>query len=352
MHLGIIGLPQSGKTTIFNALTHGDQPTTMGGGRFEIHTAVVNVPDARVDRLSDIYKPKKTTYAKVTYEDIAGLDGSAGDKGISGQLFSALQQADGFLLVLRCFEDENVAHPDGSVDSARDLETMSSEFLINDLIMVERKLERLADERRKGGGRGRDEIEREHTLFERLQDALNDETDLRELDMDAQEEKILSGYGFLTRKPMLVVYNLEEGQDSPDPTRFLTVDLQGRLEMDIAQLPPDEAEMFMEEFGLEEPGLTRMIQHSYDLLGLLSFFTVGEDEVRAWTVKRGATAPEAAGEIHSDLQKGFIRAEVVTFENMDRLETMAAARTEGKLQVEGKSYIVQDGDIVHVRFNI
>jgi hypothetical protein len=352
MHLGIIGLPQSGKTTIFNSLTRGDQPTTMGGGRFEVHTAVVDVPDPRVDRLSELFNPEKTTYAKVTYEDIAGLDGSAGEKGISGQLLTTLQQADGFLLVLRCFDDPNVAHPDGSVDPVRDLDTMAAEFLINDLIMVERKLERLADETRKGGGRNRDEIAREVVLFERLQEALGADTPLREMDMDALEEKILSGFGFLTRKPLLVVQNLEEGQELPTKTAFITVPLQGRLEMDIAQLTSDEAEMFMEEYGLEETGLTLMIQHSYDLLGLQSFFTVGEDEVRAWTLRRGATAPEAAGEIHSDLQKGFIRAEVVTFEDMDQLGTMAAARSEGKLRVEGKSYVVQDGDIVHVRFNI
>lgn len=356
MRLGIIGLPQSGKTTLFNALTRGNQPTGIATGKIEIHTAVVDVPDPRVDVLSKMFNPKKTIYAKVTYADIAGLDGSAGKSGISGTLLNQLTQMDGFIHVVRVFEDENVPHPQGSVDPVRDLAAMDAEFVLNDLIAVERKLERLAEERKKGGGRDRSTIERETALFERLHHALTQEIPLRDVDIEADEEKLLSGFGFLSRKPVLVVLNLSEGQTAPVleyPHRHSqAVALQAKLEMEIAQLPPEDAALFMAEYGISEPSLNRMIRLSYDLLGLQSFFTVGPDEVRAWTVRRGATAPEAAGEIHTDLQKGFIRAEVITYDDLIALGGMSEARAKGKLRLEGKEYIVKDGDILNIRFNI
>jgi GTP-binding protein YchF len=356
MRLGIIGLPQSGKTTLFNALTRGNQPTGIATGKIEIHTAVVDVPDPRVDVLSKMFNPKKTIYAKVTYADIAGLDGSAGKSGISGTLLNQLTQMDGFIHVVRVFEDENVPHPQGSVDPVRDLAAMDAEFVLNDLIAVERKLERLAEERKKGGGRDRSAIEREIALFERLHQALTQEIPLRDVDIEADEEKLLSGFGFLSRKPVLVVLNLSEGQTAPVleyPHRHSqVVALQAKLEMEIAQLPPEDAALFMAEYGISEPSLNRMIRLSYDLLGLQSFFTVGPDEVRAWTVRRGATAPEAAGEIHTDLQKGFIRAEVITYDDLIALGGMSEARAKGKLRLEGKEYIVKDGDILNIRFNI
>ncbi len=356
MRLGIIGLPQSGKTTIFNALTRGNTPTTTSGGRVEVHTAVVDVPDTRVDRLSGMFKPRKTIYAKVTYADIAGLDGSAGKSGISGQLLNQLSQMDGLLNVVRCFEDEMVPHPAGSIDPARDVATMDGELLINDLIAVERKLERLAEERKKGGGRDKGLIERETALFEKLNQALSQDVPLRDIELDEEEEKLLSSYGLLTRKPMLVVFNLSEGQEPPafeyPHKRSAVVAIQGKLEMEIAQLPPEEAEVFLQEYGIEEPGLNRVIRLSYDLLGQMSFFTVGEDEVRAWTVRRGASAVEAAGAIHTDLQKGFIRAEVVTYDDLVDLGGLTEARQKGKLRLEGKEYIVKDGEIMHVRFNV
>lgn len=356
MRLGIIGLPQSGKTTLFNALTRGNQPTGVATGKIEIHTAVVDVPDPRVDVLSKMFNPKKTIYAKVTYADIAGLDGSAGKSGISGTLLNQLTQMDGFIHVVRVFEDESVPHPQGSVNPERDLAAMDAEFVLNDLIAVERKLERLAEERKKGGGRDRSAIEREIALFERLHQALSQEIPLRDVDIEAEEEKQLSGFGFLSRKPALVVLNLSEGQTAPPleyPHRHSqVVALQAKLEMEIAQLPPEDAALFMAEYGISEPSLNRMIRLSYDLLGLQSFFTVGPDEVRAWTVRRGATAPEAAGEIHTDLQKGFIRAEVITYDDLINLGGMSEARAKGKLRLEGKEYIVKDGDILNIRFNI
>jgi GTP-binding protein YchF len=356
MRLGIIGLPQSGKTTLFNALTRSTQPTGMSAGRIEVHTGVVDVPDPRVDRLSAMFIPKKTIYAKVTYADIAGLDGSASKEGISGTLLNQLTQMEGFIHVVRVFENEKVAHPSGSLDPLRDIQAMDSEFILNDLIAVERKLERLAEERKKGAGRDKALIERENVLFERFHEALNAEKPLRDLAISADDEKGLSGYGFLSRKPVLVVLNLSEGQTPPSidykHQHSLLTDLQGELEMEIAQLPPDDAKLFLEEYGIAEPSLNRMIRLSYDLLGLQSFFTVGPDEVRAWTVHRGATAPEAAGEIHTDMQKGFIRAEVIAYNDLVTLGGLAEGRSKGKLRLEGKEYIVQDGDVLNIRFNI
>jgi hypothetical protein len=356
MRLGIIGLPQAGKTTIFNALTRGNQPTTISGGRIEVHTAVVDVPDPRVDRLSHLFHPEKTIYAKVTYADIAGLEGGSGKSGISGALLNQLTQMDGFVHVVRCFTEANVPHPAGSVNPLRDIAAMDAELMINDLIAVERKQERLAEERKKGGGRDRSLIDREVAVFEKLAVSLGREEPLRMVELSLEEERLLSGFGFLTRKPVLVLLNLTEGQ-LPPPVEYsyprsLQVALQGKLEMDISQLAADEAEIFMAEYGIQELGLLKVIHLSYELLGLQSFFTVGEDEVRAWTIRRGANAYEAAGEIHSDLQKGFIRAEVVTFEDLVTLGGLSEARGKGKLRLEGKEYILQDGEIMHVRFNI
>jgi ribosome-binding ATPase len=356
MRLGIFGLPQSGKTTLFNALTRGHVPTGMVSGKIEVHTAVVDVPDPRVDRLSEMFQPKKTTYAKVTYSDIAGLDGSAGKSGISGTLLNQLTQMDGFIHVLRAFENDNVPHAAGSIDPQRDLETMDTEFILNDQISVERKLERLSDERRKGAGRDKGTIDREIELFQRLHAVLLEEKPLRDLHLNEEEDKSLSGFGFLSRKPVMVVVNLSEEQEAPaieyEHERSMVVPLQGRLEMEISQLPPDEISLFLEEYGIEEPSLNRMIRLSYDLLGLLSFFTVGPDEVRAWTVHRGALAPTAAGEIHSDLQKGFIRAEAIHYDELMALGSMHEAKVKGKLRLEGKEYVVKDGDILNIRFHV
>jgi len=355
MQLGIIGLPQSGKTTIFNTLTHGDQPTGAAVGRMEVHTAVIDVPDKRLDRLSEMFHPRKKIYAKVTYADITGL-GSSADKGeISGQLLNQLTQMDGFIEVVRCFESPLVPHAHGSIDPMRDIQLMDEELLLNDQIKVERKLERLAEEHKKGGGRDKAIIERETALFEKLQNVLSTATPLRDIPLTIEEEKALSGFGFLSRKPLLILLNLGEGQAQPeiqyDHQRSKIVGLQGKLEMDLGQLSNEDAAMFMQEYGIEELGLSRMIRASYELLGLLSFFTVGDDEVRAWTVRRGALAPEAAGEVHTDFQKGFIRAEVITFDDLMEAGSMAEGRSKGKLRLEGKQYPVQDGDIISIRFS-
>ena len=355
MRLGIIGLPQSGKTTIFNALTRGTQPVGVGIGRMEIHTAVVDVPDERVERLTDMFHPRKTIYAKVNYSDIAGL-GSASDKGeISGQLLNQLAQMDGYIHVVRCFDDAAVAHVRESIDPQRDIRLMDEELMLNDQIMVERKREKLTEEHKKGAGRDKAVIEREMVLFEILDKGLSEGNPLRDLELSEDDERIMSGFGFLSRKPMMLLLNLGDNQSAPaisyEHKRSSVANLQGKLEMDIVQLPEEDAQLFMAEYDIEELGLSRVISDSYDLLGLQSFFTVGEDEVRAWTVKRGATAPEAAGEIHTDMLKGFIRAEVIAYQDLIDLGSMAEARTKGKLRLEGKTYIVQDGDILNIRFN-
>ncbi len=356
MRLGIIGLPQSGKTTVFNALTRGHVPTgtMIGGGRFEVHTAVVPVPDPRVDALSTLFHPRKTIFAQVTYSDIAGIESDPATRGeLKGPLLAELRQMDGLLHVVRVFEETAVPHPLGSIDPARDAASMEGELLINDLITVERKLERLQDDLRKGAAKDKTQAQKDIELFEKLHAHLQSDKPLRELDRTTDEERGLAGHGLLTLKPMLILWNLGEGQKEPAPTGkpgYGTAGIQGKLEMEIAQMPPEDAHAFLAEYGIEEPGLNRVIRLSYDLLGLQSFFTVGEDEVRAWTVRRGALAPEAAGVIHTDLQKGFIRAEVVPFDDLAALGGMAEAKAKGKLRLEGKEYPVRDGDVLNIRF--
>lgn len=357
MELGIIGLPQSGKTTVFNALTRGNVPTGISGGKVEVHTAVVDVPDKRVEQLAELFEPKKIVHAKVTYADIAGLEGKPAEVGISGPLLNTLAKMDGFIHVVRHFENPSVPHISGQVDSKRDLEAMESELLLNDLILVERKLDRLSEERKKGGiGRDKALVERETALFERIHCLLMDEVPLRNEQFSEEEEKMLASYGLLSRKPQLIVINLSEEQQPVEIelpyANTKVINMAAKLEMDIAQLPPEEAEIFLEEYHIAEPSLDRLIRLSYDLLGLISFFTAGEKEVHAWTVSHGANAQEAAGVIHSDMEKGFIRAEVISCEDLIALGGFSEARNHGKLRLEGKKYIVQNGDVLTIRFNI
>jgi len=356
MKLGIIGLPQSGKTTIYNALTRGNTPTTASAGRIEVHNAVVDVPDPRVTKLSGMFNPRKTIYAKVTYADIAGLEAGSAKSGISGQLLNQLNQMDGLILVVRGFTDENVMHPSGSIDPMRDVDSMLTELLLNDLIAVERKLEKLTEERKKGGT-DKTLNARQTELFEKLNKTLSDNKPLRSMEFTNDEQKELASFGLLTRKPILTVFNMGEGQTAPDAGAQGKLDhpsvaLMGKLEMEIAQLSAEDAAVFMEEYGIKELSLSRMINLSYDLLQVQTFFTVGEDEVRAWTTKRGATAQESAGEIHTDLSRGFVRAEVVAYEDLISLGSMNEAKAKGKFRLEGKEYPVKDGDIMHVRSSL
>jgi GTP-binding protein YchF len=299
-----------------------------------------------------MFNPRKTIYTKVTYADIAGLESGSAKSGISGQLLNQLTQMEALILVVRGFADDNVMHPSGSIDPVRDAESMLTELLLNDLIAVERKLEKLVDERRKGGT-DKTINARQTELFEKLHQTLSDNKPLRSMEFTNDEKKELSSYGLLTRKPILTVFNMGEGQAAPAANLdHPSVSLMGKLEMEIAQLSAEDAAVFMEEYGIKELSLNRMITLSYDLLQVLTFFTVGEDEVRAWTTHRGATAQESAGEIHTDLSRGFVRAEVVSYEDLTTLGGMNEAKAKGKLRLEGKEYIVKDGDIVHIRSSL
>jgi GTP-binding protein YchF len=363
MQIGIVGLPNSTKTTIFNALTRSQVATTaFSTGKVETHSAMVTVPDERVDRLSALYHPRKTTHARIQYNDIAGLRAGIGqDGGLSGPLFNAVAQNDALLHVVRTFEDEQVPHPDGKVDTSRDLAALDFEFLFSDLVIVERRMERLEHGLARKGpaytGRQADQLELD--LLARVREALEQETPIRDMDLTPAEEKRLRGYQFLTAKPVQVVLNVgDDGAEDPETYvhyahRHAAVTcLHGALEMEIAALPPEDAELFLAEYGIQEPGLNRMIRLSYQLLGLQSFFTVGEDEVRAWTVPQGASAVEAAGVIHSDLARGFIRAETVSYDDLLAAGSMSKAREQGKVHLEGSDYVVQDGDVLSIRFNV
>lgn len=357
MKLGIIGLPNSGKTTIFNALTNSTLPTGAAtSGQFEVHTAVVQVPDARVDKLKSMYNPKKTTYTQMTYVDIGGLDKGIGEGGLKGQFRNELASLDGFIHVVRAFQDESVPHPYDTVDARRDVETLDSEFILTDLVSIETRLERLETDLKRKGKAGDIAMQAELDMLNRLKAQLEAEQPLRDLGLTEDEIKPLRGFGFLTLKPVMIVANTDES--NPNPTIEYThqlskvVSLQGKIEAELAQLEPEDAAIFMEEYGISELSAARIIGVSYDLMQIQSFYTVGEDEVRAWTIPVGATAVEAASAIHTDLAKGFVRAEVVSYDNLIKSGGMYEAKTAGVLRLEGKEYVVQDGDIAHIRSSI
>lgn len=362
MKLGIIGLPQSGKTTVYNALTRGDAPVGHSmGGRFDVLSTVVDVKDERVDVLTGMFEPKKTTYARITYTAVDGLKKGAGESGgMSGELLNHLAGLDGFVHVVRAFENDLAPHPDGSVDAARDLAALDLEFMLNDLGVVERRIEKLQSGLQRGILKNKAEAQKELALFQQMEETLSAERPLRVLNLGEAELLALRGYSLLTLKPTIVLVNIGDDQpelrlDYPYPQTVVT-NLRGKLEMELAQLSAagddDSLTMFMEEYGVTELSLDRIIRVCYDLMGLQSFFTVGEDEVRAWTIRRGATAVEAAGVIHSDLAKGFIRAETVAYADLVALGGLPQARTAGKLRQEGKTYVVADGDVISVKFNL
>ena len=366
--LVIIGLPSSGKTTVFNALTRAQAETgAYSANPDEPNLATVKVPDARLDRLTEMFQPRRRVPADVQYLDVAGIAKGIAEKGMSGTLLGQLSQADALVLVVRAFADPNVPHVEESVDPARDIETLTLELLFSDLAAVQKRQERIQNQIQKVTGREREALEREHALMERLGQALETDIPIREVlpDIDPEDEKILRGFGFLTAKPLLILLNVGEDQlggiagslVEDVETRFarqgIAVDaLAGQIEMEIGRLDPSDAEAFMADLGITESGLDRVIRRSFTLLGLMPFFTVGPDECRAWTIRRGATAVEAAGEIHSDIQRGFIRAEVVSYDELVTAGGLPEARKLGKLRREGKDYVVQDGDVINVLFNV
>ena len=363
MRIGIIGLPNSGKTTIFNVLTGGSAPTAAyTGGTFQVNTAMVNVPDERVDRLTDMYAPKKTTYARVEYADIAGLSGSVDAEkrstNISGELQNAIANNDALLHVVRAFADEAVPHPLDSVDPVRDVSNLDAELTISDLSKIENRLERLEASLKRGKAFPTFEDDKiEFDILSRLKPHVEQGLPIRDFELTPDEEKRLRGFQFLSAKPLLIMFNLGDEAETPHldypHQKSAITAVRGRLEMDIAQLDDDDDRaMFMEEYSLTELSAERIIRESYDLLGRMVFFTVGEDEVRAWEIDRGAAALACAGAIHTDLARGFIRAEVVSYDDLMAAGSNAAARSAGKIRLEGKEYVVNDGDILVIRFNV
>ena len=361
MKTAIIGLANSGKTTIFNALTGLNiEVTTFPTLSGEPHTGVVRVPDERLKRLTEIYKPKKTTQATVEYIDYLGL--TKGDMAQNRKVFDLIRDVDAIVHVVRGFADESIVHPMGSVDPRRDAETIELEMIFGDLELVDKRLERMEE----GAKRGKKPGEEEQKLLIRCKEALENETALRDMDFSEEEQKAMRSLQFMSIKPQLIVLNVAEEEMDTAGTKTTTDDLRnffkgrqvrvlnlcGKIEMEIAQLSADEARAFLDDLGITEPALNKLIHLSYELLGFISFITSGEDEVRAWTIRKGTDAQKAAGKIHSDIERGFIRAEVVAYDDFAAHGSMPAAREKGLVRLEGKSYAVKDGDIVNFRFNV
>lgn len=365
MKLAIIGLSNSGKTTVFNALTGQNiettvYPTVSG----EPNYGVVKVPDPRVGTLAEIYTPKKVTYATVEYIDYIGL--TKGDAEQNRKVFDFIKDADAIVHVVRAFENESVSHPMDEISPLRDIETVELELILGDLEFVDKRLQRMEE----GAKRGKKPNEGEKKFLLKCKESLEGEVPLRNVAFTEEEQRLMKPFQFVSTKPEVVVLNVGETSLNTDMASDIekgamkffmdkgtsvttkVVILCGKIEMEIAQLSPDEARAFLDDLGIGEPALNKLIHLSYDLLGLISFLTCGEDEVRAWTITKGSSAQKAAGKIHSDIERGFIRAEVVSYANFIALGNMTAARDKGLLRLEGKTYEVKDGDIINFRFNV
>jgi GTP-binding protein YchF len=358
MKTGIIGLPQVGKTSLFKILTKAKLAERGYSNPREEHIGVARVPDERLDKLSALYSPRKTTYATVEFVDVAAI----GQEALKETAFlTSLRNVDALIHVLRAFEDDSIAHV-GPIDPLRDIKNVEFDLMISDLEQVEKRLERLEKDLKKGRT---GELEREQALLRRSKEALEKEHPLRELEMTPEEKKLIKGFTFLSQKPILYALNIGESATLGDDlesaiSRFKLGDVAhrpnagataicGKVEAELAEMDEAEAADFLESYGLRESGLVRLIRKSYELQGLISFFTAGEDECRAWTVPAGSKAPQAAGAIHSDLEHHFIRAETIRWDGLLAAGSEAAARALGTLRLEGKDYIVQDGDILHIR---
>ena len=354
MQLGILGLPKAGKTALFNALTASRQETAKFKASRTTNLGVAHVDDPRLERLRELYSPRRYVPAQVRFVDVPGIDRGRGET----LDLAELRMMDALVHVVRAFEDPELVHPAGVVDPARDVAAVDLELILADYELVERRLERLVQARKRGLT---DQEKREQALLsERVLPALEAETSLRSMEFGDDEEKQLRGYGLLSLKPMLVVLNVDEevagdrdaiaGLEFPPGADGLAV--SAALEEEISRLEPEDRGAFLAEAGLDEPSAVRVVRAGYRLLGLISFFTVGEDEVRAWTIRRGDTAGTAAGAVHSDIERGFIRAEVVDWRELIDAGSMAACRDRGTLRLEGRGYPVRDGEVVHFRFNV
>ncbi len=371
MRVGLLGLPASGKTSLFNLLTLSKAETgAFASGKAEPHLAVIKVPDARIDRLSAIFQPKKTTYAEIAFVDMAGLVGDpAARRNETADSFKVLRDTDALALVVRAFEDDAVPHPHASVDPARDLEELLTELLLADLDLATRRLTRLVKE-----AKNDPRLKKEEAILERVKGALEAERTVRSLALASDDARAIAGFRFMTEKALLVVANTGEedaarGRGAAGPgagggrrvdallaaaeARGLpALEVAVKAEAEIAELPEAEQAAFLAEIGVAESGRTRFIRRAYEILDLVSFFSVGPDEVRAWTIRRGTIAVAAAGKIHSDIERGFIRAEVSRHEDVLALGGMKGLKEKGLLRLEGKEYVVQDGDVAHFRFSV
>ncbi|MFQ5674251.1 MAG: redox-regulated ATPase YchF [bacterium] len=358
-----MGLDQSGKTTLFQALTEsttGDEKSLSG--KRDANLSIVKVPDPRLDRLHELYPTAKKVQATIEYLDVGGLSkGSTQRKGFQEQLLANLRNVDALLCVLRAFDNEAVPHTEGGIDAKRDWRIIEEEFLFSDMAILETRIDKLSAELRKTKNKS---SEHELALLQKCFSALESEQALRELELTDDEKKMLRGYQFLTAKPTLLVVNINEedlAQEADVLNRYSDlatginkklVALSVHIEMELCQLADEDRESFQKELGILEPALNKMIRNCYDLLGLIPFFTAGDKEVRAWTIQKHTRAQDAAGEIHSDIQRGFIRAEVVDFNTLSELGSLVKCKEQGVLRLEGKDYIVQDGDVITFRFNV
>ncbi|HET6380507.1 MAG TPA: DUF933 domain-containing protein [candidate division Zixibacteria bacterium] len=362
MQVTIVGLPGAGKTTVFNALTGGHAETGgFSGGRAAPNIGVVKVPDPRLDALSALFTPRRTTPADVTYVDVAIPPGAAREGTVQPDVLAQIRNADALLHVARAFEGGVADRP---ADPWRDVEELDLEFTVADLDVVQKRLERLRTAGRHGSPSEREQNALEEELLGRLEPHLAAGRPLRAFSLTDDEERRLRGFRFLTQKPMLVVLNIDEsrlgeaaaleaaGRERYAAPHTEVAALAGKIEAEIAQLPEEDARLFMDDLGIAEPSRGRVIRLTYGLLGLFSFFTAGDDECRAWTLRRGATAVDAAAAIHTDLARGFIRAEVVSYEDLMACGSLAEARRRGLLRSEGKNYEVADGDVIHILFNV